>query len=97
MRTVSEADHSRPVSAGQRRVNNRLGRVDRTECRDVIIESCTERRRSCTVGLLQPWTDAEDRLVAHFHNKGLDDDAIADQLARRVAAVRGRRSKLGLI
>lgn len=44
----------------------------------------------------QPWTDAEDRLVAHFHKKGLDDDAIADQLGRRDAAVRERRSKLGL-
>jgi DNA helicase-2/ATP-dependent DNA helicase PcrA len=45
----------------------------------------------------QPWTDDEDRLVAHFHGRGLDDEAIADQLARRVAAVHGRRAKLGLI
>lgn len=44
----------------------------------------------------QPWTDAEDQLIAHFHKKGWDDDTIADQLARRAAAVHGRRAKLGL-
>jgi hypothetical protein len=32
----------------------------------------------------------------YFHEKGLDDGEIADQLARRALAVRERRCRLGL-
>jgi DNA helicase-2/ATP-dependent DNA helicase PcrA len=42
----------------------------------------------------QPWTDDEDRLLAHFHEKAFSDAQIADQLGRRAGAIRSRLRKL---
>lgn len=44
----------------------------------------------------QPWTEDEDRLLAHFHGKGLAAGEIADHLSRRASAIRSRLRKLGL-
>lgn len=45
----------------------------------------------------QPWTHGEDRLLAHFHTKGLSSSQIADHLSRRAGAIRSRLRKLGLV
>lgn len=44
----------------------------------------------------QPWTDDEDRLLAHFHGKRLAASEIANHLSRRASAIRSRLRKLGL-
>jgi len=44
----------------------------------------------------QPWTDKEDRLLAHFVQKGQWDQEIAESLGRRPEAITARRAKLHL-
>jgi DNA helicase II / ATP-dependent DNA helicase PcrA len=45
----------------------------------------------------QPWSDDEDRLLAHFHRNGLSAGEIGEHLSRRANAIRSRLRKLDLV